>query len=76
MDSTTRDTVALQNNNTQIVADKKIEASNTYQGDINKAYEAQASQNIAAVNRGATSLHQAAVRGRVFSYLGSAAPPI
>lgn len=52
MDSTTRDTVALQNNNTEIVADKKIEASNTYQSDINKALEGQASQNIAAVNQG------------------------
>ncbi|MBX3282921.1 MAG: hypothetical protein KF756_10630 [Acidobacteria bacterium] len=52
MDSTTRANVSLQNNNTQIVADKKIEASNTYQGDINKAYEAQASQNIAAIDQG------------------------
>jgi len=52
MDSTTRDTVSLQNNNTQIVADQKIEASNTYQADINKAYEAQASQNIVAIDRG------------------------
>lgn len=52
MDSTTRSTVALQNNNTDIVTDKKVEASNTYQGDINKAYEAQASQNISAIDRG------------------------
>lgn len=52
MDSTTRDTVALQNNNTDIVADKKTEASNTYQGDINKALEGQASQNISAINQG------------------------
>src|SRR5690606_11163140 len=64
MDSTTRDTVALQNNNTDIVADKKIEASNTYQGDINKALEGQASQNISAINQGsgiaATSSRQGA----------------
>jgi hypothetical protein len=44
--------VALQDNNTQIVADKKIAASNTYQGDINKALDGQASQNIAAINQG------------------------
>lgn len=52
MDSSTRANVALQNNNTDIVADKKIEASNTYQGDINNALEGQASENITAINRG------------------------
>lgn len=52
MDSTTSSTVALQNNNTDIVTDKKVEASNTYQGDINKAYEAQASESIGAISRG------------------------
>jgi hypothetical protein len=52
MDSTTRDTVVLQNINTDTVAGRKVDASNTYQADINKAYEAQASQNIAAINRG------------------------
>ena len=52
MDSTTRDTVALQNNNTDIIAGKKVDASNTYQSDINKAFEAQATQNIAAIDRG------------------------
>ena len=45
MDETTRDTVSLQNNNTDIVADKKVEASNTYQGEINRAIETQTSQN-------------------------------
>jgi len=58
MDSTTRDTVALQNNNTDIVADKKIEASNTYQGDINQALEGQASQNISAINQGGSIANQ------------------
>lgn len=53
MDATTRDTVSLQNNNTDIVADKKVEASNAYQGEINKAYEAQASQNVGAINQSA-----------------------
>lgn len=52
MNSTTLDNTSLQNNNTQSVADQKIEASNTYQGDINKALEGQASQNIAAINQG------------------------
>ncbi len=63
MDSTTRDTVALQNNNTQIVADQKIEASNTYQSDINKALEGQASQNIAAINQGSGIASQSSRRG-------------
>ena len=52
MDSTTRDTVDLQNNNTDIIAGKKVDASNTYKSDINKAFEAQATQNIAAIDRG------------------------
>ena len=63
MDSTTRDTVTLQNNNTQIVADKKIEASNTYQGDINKALESQASESIAAINRGSGIAAQSSRQG-------------
>jgi hypothetical protein len=63
MDSTTRDTVALQNNNTDIVADKKIDASNTYQGDINKALESQASESIAAINRGSGIAAQSSRQG-------------
>ncbi|MCC7309330.1 MAG: hypothetical protein IT173_17345 [Acidobacteria bacterium] len=63
MDSTTKDTVALQNNNTDIVAGKKIEASNTYQGDINKAYESQASQNISAIDRGSGIAAQSTRQG-------------
>jgi len=54
MDSTTRSTVALQNNNTDIVADKKVEASNTYQGEINRAIETQATQNKQAFNTGSS----------------------
>lgn len=54
MDSTTRDTVSLQNNNTDIVADKKVEASNTYQGEINQALENQASQSKAVFGTGAS----------------------
>jgi hypothetical protein len=52
MNSTTLENTALQNSNTQNVADKKIDASNTYQSDINRALEGQASQNIAAINQG------------------------
>jgi len=63
MDATTRDTVALQNNNTDIVADKKIDASSTYQGDINKALEGQASQNIAAINQGSSIASQSSRQG-------------
>ena len=63
MDSTTRDTVSLQNNNTDIVTDKKVDASNSYQGDINKAYEAQSSQNIAAIDRGSGIASQASREG-------------
>ena len=54
MDETTRDTVSLQNNNTDIVADKKVEASNTYQGEINRAIETQTSQNKQAFNTGSS----------------------
>lgn len=63
MDSSTRANVSLQNNNTQIVADKKIEASNTYQGDINKALEGQASQNIAAIDQGSSIASQSSRQG-------------
>ncbi len=63
MDSTTRDTVALQNNNTDMVTDRKVEASNTYQGDINKAYDAQASQNISAIDRGSGIAEQSSRQG-------------
>jgi hypothetical protein len=50
MNFTTRSNgFALQNKNTDIVADKKVGASNAYQGGINNAYEAQVSQNIAAI---------------------------
>lgn len=63
MDSSTRANVSLQNNNTQIVADKKIDASNTYQGDINKALEGQASQNIAALNQGSSIASQSSRQG-------------
>lgn len=52
MNSTTVDTATLQNNNTQIVADQKIDASNVYQSDINSALGTQASETIGAINSG------------------------
>ena len=54
MDSTTGSTVALQYNNTDIVAGKKVEASNTYQGEINRALETQASQSKSAFGIGSS----------------------
>lgn len=54
MNSTTLDNAGLQNENTQNVADRKIDASTTYQSDLNKALETQASQSIAAIDRGSS----------------------
>lgn len=72
----TLDNTALQNNNTQIVADQKIEASNTYQGDINKALEGQASQNIAAINQGRGIAASSSRQGAASSFPEFAAPPV
>ncbi|MGH9947221.1 MAG: hypothetical protein ACRD6X_08490 [Pyrinomonadaceae bacterium] len=63
MDSTTRANMSLQNNNTDIVTDKKVEASTAYQGEINSAYEAQASQNIGAINSGSGIAAQSSRHG-------------
>ena len=52
MNSTTLDTAGLQNENTRQVADQKIDASNTYQSDINAALGTQASETIGAINTG------------------------
>lgn len=63
MNDTTYDTTALQNTNTQNIADQKIEASNTYQTDMNKALESQASSNIAAINQGSGIAAQSSRQG-------------
>jgi hypothetical protein len=63
MDSSTRSAVALQNNNTDIVADKKVEASNTYQGEINQALETQASQSKQAFNTGSSIASSSSKQG-------------
>ncbi len=52
MNSTTLDTAGLQNENTRQVADQKIDASTTYQSDINSALSTQASQTVGAINTG------------------------
>ena len=52
MNSTTIDNAELQNENTRQVADQKIEASNTYQSDMNSALSTQAAQSIGAINTG------------------------
>ncbi|MGH9949495.1 MAG: hypothetical protein ACRD6X_20160, partial [Pyrinomonadaceae bacterium] len=63
MDSTTRANMSLQNNNTDIVTDKKVDASTAYQSDINSAYETQASQNIRAINSGSGIAAQSSRQG-------------
>ncbi|MGI8811272.1 MAG: hypothetical protein ACR2IH_01930 [Pyrinomonadaceae bacterium] len=52
MNNTTLDIAGSQNENTRQVADQKIDASNTYQNDINAALGTQASQTIGAINTG------------------------
>ncbi|HMM79234.1 MAG TPA: hypothetical protein PKC65_04340 [Pyrinomonadaceae bacterium] len=63
MNDTTFDTAALQNRNTQNIADQKVEASNTYQTDMNKALESQASSNIGAINQGSGIAAQSSRHG-------------
>lgn len=52
MNRTTTDTYQIQNQNTQYVTDQKIDASNTYQNDMNSAFNRQASETIGAINTG------------------------
>lgn len=52
MNNTTTDTYQLQNQNTQYVTDQKIDASTTYQGEMNTAFNRQAAETIQAVNTG------------------------
>ncbi|MGB7208402.1 MAG: hypothetical protein WBD27_07070 [Pyrinomonadaceae bacterium] len=52
MNNTTLDIAGSQNENTRQVADQKIDASNTYQSDMNSAFSTQASQSIGAINTG------------------------
>ncbi|HMS08140.1 MAG TPA: hypothetical protein PKE66_01550, partial [Pyrinomonadaceae bacterium] len=46
-----------------IVADRKIDASNTYQSDMNSAFEGQATESIAAINKGSNIAAQSSQQG-------------
>ena len=52
MNNTTTDTYQMQNQNTQYVTEQKIDASNTYQNEMNSAFNRQATETIGAVNAG------------------------
>jgi len=63
MNRTTTDSYQIQNQNTQYVTDQKIDASNTYQNDMNSAFNRQASETIAAVNTGSNIAADSAKQG-------------
>jgi hypothetical protein len=63
MNRTTTDTYQIQNQNTQYVTDQKIDASNNYQGEMNSAFNRQASETIAAVNTGSNIAADSAKQG-------------
>jgi hypothetical protein len=70
MNSTTRGTAALQNNNTQIVADQRIEAPNTYQNDVNAAFGTQASETTGAINSGSSIAARSSREGAAIQLSG------
>jgi hypothetical protein len=63
MNRTTTDTYQLQNQNTQYVTDQKIDASTTYQNEMNSAFNRQAAETIGAVNAGTTIAANSAKQG-------------
>ena len=63
MNRTTVDITNSQNDNTQVVTDQKIEASNNYQGTMNSAFEKQSSDTIGAINAGTTIAANSAKQG-------------
>jgi hypothetical protein len=63
MNNTTTDTYQIQNQNTQSVTEQKIDASNTYQGEMNTAFNRQAAETIGAVNSGTTIAADSAKQG-------------
>jgi hypothetical protein len=63
MNRTSTDTYQLQNENTQNVTNQKIDASKTYQGDMNSAFNRQANETIAAVGAGTTIASNSAKQG-------------
>ena len=75
MNNTTTDTYQLQNQNTQYVTDQKIDASTTYQSEMNSAFNRQASETIGAVNAGTTSPQIPPNKAREFSLRALTNPP-
>lgn len=63
MNNTTTDTYQLQNQNTQYVTDQKIDASTTYQNQMNSAFNRQAAETIGAINAGTTIAADSAKQG-------------
>jgi hypothetical protein len=63
MNNTTTDTYQLQNQNSQYVTEQKIDASNTYQNEMNSAFNRQASETIGAVNAGSNIAADSAKQG-------------
>jgi hypothetical protein len=63
MNRTTTDTYQLQNENTRNVTNQKIDASTTYQNDMNSAFNRQASETVGAVGAGATIAANSAKQG-------------
>lgn len=63
MNRTTTDTYQMQNQNTQYVTDQKIDASTTYQNEMNSAFNRQANETIGAVNAGTTIASNSAKQG-------------
>lgn len=63
MNNTTTDTYQLQNQNTQYVTDQKIDASTTYQNEMNSAFNRQVAETIGAVNAGTTIAANSAQQG-------------
>ena len=52
MNSTTTDTTELQIENNKYLTEQKVDASNAYQSDMNRAFENQAAQTVGAINAG------------------------
>jgi hypothetical protein len=63
MNRTSTDTYQVQNENTQFVTEQKIDASNTYQSDMNSAFNRQASETIAAVDAGSKTAADSTKQG-------------
>ena len=70
MNRTTVDMTNSQNENTQIVTNQKIEASNNYQGEMNSAFSNQAAETIGAINAGTNIAAGSAKQGAEIQLTG------